>query len=76
MSSAGEPEKARSAPSSEVEGCRCGGCGNLYRVDILVPDDLWKRIRPQDGNLLCGPCIAQRIEAFGSFSAFNLETVK
>lgn len=54
-----------------MKNCRCQNCGNLYNVDLLVPDELWKRISPnpvegyKGGGLLCGMCIMQRIEAFG-----------
>ena len=58
-------------------GCTCHVCGRRYRVDVLVPDEMWAEIRPEhaasaDGGLLCGPCILERIEARGRFAAFNL----
>lgn len=57
-------------------GCKCQGCGRRYRVDLLVPDALWRRIGPPreapDGGLLCGRCIVDRIEALGEFAAFYL----
>lgn len=49
------------------KGCACQGCGQRYKVDVQVADDLWNRIRPQgkaEGTgLLCGCCIFSRIEA-------------
>jgi hypothetical protein len=61
---------------SEEQGCRCQGCGRLYRVDVLVSDELWKLIRPAGktggGGLLCGPCITSRIEDLEQFDAFQL----
>lgn len=57
------------------KGCRCH-CGRRFKVDIVVPDALWDRIRPQGkrggAGLLCGECIAARIEALGEFEAYRL----
>ena len=57
--------------------CKCQDCGTLYRVDILVPDDLWEKIRPDkerdpEAGLLCGPCIMRRIEEREEYGAFSL----
>lgn len=56
--------------------CRCQGCRKDYKVDVLVPDDLWRCITPRPdniaGGLLCGPCIVTRIEALADHAAFNL----
>lgn len=27
--------------------CQCQDCGRKYTVDLLVPDDLWNRIKPK-----------------------------
>lgn len=55
------------------ESCRCHACGVRYRVDINVPDALWTRIgMPGPGGLLCGRCIAGRIEELGQLGAFAL----
>lgn len=58
------------------EGCTCQACGQKYRVDILVPDELWERIKPaekaQGAGLLCGRCIFARIEGLGEFGALLL----
>jgi len=49
------------------DGCKCQECGNIYREDVIVPDDLWDEIRPQNkgpgAGLLCGQCIAKKISA-------------
>jgi hypothetical protein len=46
--------------------CVCQGCGTNYTVDFVVPDDLWEEIKPENkqigAGLLCGSCIAGRIE--------------
>jgi len=61
-------------------GCVCQGCGKRYRVDFLVPDGLWAKIRPDmsrppEAGLLCGQCIAQRIEGLGEFDAYEVISV-
>lgn len=53
------------------EGCFCQRCKGRYKVDFNLPDDLWERIRGLD-NLLCGSCIAQRIELIGEFDYFDV----
>lgn len=62
-----------------AEGCRCHACGRRYRVDLVVPDPLWLRIRPPgpvvEAGLLCGPCVMERVEALGEFGAFALMEV-
>jgi hypothetical protein len=59
-----------------MDGCLCQGCGARYRVDVLVPDGLWEKIRPagkpQGAGLLCGTCIFTRIEALGGFGVLTL----
>jgi hypothetical protein len=72
-----EQEGAKDAEKEkEKEGCVCQGCGRRYRVDVLVPDGLWSRIRPEgkapDAGLLCGACIFTRIEELGEFYAFTM----
>ncbi len=56
--------------------CKCEACQADYRVDVLVPNDLWERIKPfgkpQGGGLLCGPCIMGNIEALDEYAAFHL----
>lgn len=54
-------------------GCLCQGCGRRYRVDVILPDDLWNRIQyPDWPNLLCGLCIMERIEQLRRFDCFGL----
>lgn len=49
--------------------CKCQDCGKLYKVDVIVPDALWERIKPAGkpvgAGLLCGSCIITRIESIG-----------
>ena len=59
-----------------AEGCRCQECGFRYKVDLLVPNYIWERIKPMDkdqgAGLLCGPCIARAIERMGVFGCYQL----
>ena len=47
---------------------KCQECDNNYKIDILIPDDLWEKISPKkidgwkSGGLLCGICIIKKIE--------------
>lgn len=49
------------ADSDDCPDTRCQGCGQRYKVDVMIPDALWKRIR-FGRNLLCGVCIMRGIE--------------
>ncbi len=59
-----------------MQGCICRRCKRRYKVDIIVPDDLWAKINPwigdAEGSMLCGPCIAEGIEALDEFAAWKL----
>lgn len=61
------------------DGCTCHLCRLVYRVDVLVPDDVWQKIKPDDkpdgAGLICGPCILRLLEARGEFGAFRLVSV-
>jgi len=56
--------------------CKCQGCGNQYRIDIGVPDEIWERIQPSGkavgAGLLCGSCIVARLEAMGVYGSYEL----
>ena len=58
------------------DGCTCQECGRQYKVDILVPDDIWEKIKPKNkpagAGLLCGICIIKKIEELGEFDAYKL----
>lgn len=55
--------------------CTCQRCNHKYKVDILIPDELWEKIKPTGkstgSGLLCGKCIIQSIEELG-YSAWKL----
>lgn len=58
------------------EGCLCQSCGRRYRVDVMLADELWKRIQYPDWlNLLCGICIMERIEQFREFDYYDLKAL-
>lgn len=58
------------------EGCRCQECGWHYKVDVMVPDHIWRRIKPdgkpEGAGLLCGECIMRSIERLGKFACYEL----
>lgn len=59
--------------SNETGGCTCHDCHQRYRVDVILPDELWQRIGiVAPGALLCGPCVLARVESLGEFAAFAL----
>lgn len=49
------------AGRAKGEGCACQGCGKRYYDDLIVPDDIWERIKPEGkpegAGLLCSQCI-------------------
>ena len=58
-------------------GCTCQICGRKYKVDILVPDEIWNIIKLElssdDGSgLLCGSCIMTKIENLNNFRSFEM----
>jgi hypothetical protein len=56
--------------------CWCQDCGNEYQTDVIIPNDLWERIKPvgkpEGGGLLCGQCIIKRVEAVNGYSSWRL----
>lgn len=56
--------------------CRCQECGKLYKVDLIIPDNLWEIIKPKGkdtgAGLLCGSCIMKKIEALGNYDALHV----
>lgn len=53
-------------------GCTCCVCGKKYKTDILVPDEIWNKIKPNKGNLMCGRCIVRRISQLKEYAAYKL----
>jgi len=56
--------------------CTCQMCGSQYKVDFIVSDELWEKIKPEvkkkGSGLLCGKCIVERIESLGKYDAYTL----
>jgi hypothetical protein len=54
----------------------CQGCGKEFRIDIMVPDELWDRLKPperKDGSgMLCGSCILTRMEGLAGADMWQL----
>lgn len=60
--------------------CKCQKCGCDYKIDFIVPDDVWKEIRPDktrplESGLLCGVCIVKEIEAISYYGAYKMEHI-
>lgn len=57
--------------------CICQQCRKDYRVDLIIPDDVWEKIKPvnkpKEAGLLCGACIMNKIESFGNYGAINVD---
>ena len=62
-----------------TNGCKCQSCGKTYKVDLNIPDNLWKQItqnnKSEKINLLCGSCIMKLIERVSDFSAWELKQI-
>lgn len=58
----------------DCRGCQCQQCERYYRMDLLIPDDLWLKISPTktSGGLLCPHCIITELGKLDWFSAYHL----
>ena len=56
--------------------CTCHNCGRKYKVDLLVPNEIWHKIKPpnssNEGGLLCPICIAERLENLNGYDYWIL----
>jgi len=56
--------------------CKCQECGRQFKVDVVVSDNLWEKIKPKNkpigSGLLCGSCILTKIENFNEYGGFYL----
>lgn len=56
--------------------CTCHSCGSKYKVDLIVPDDVWETIKPElsdvGAGLLCPTCITDRIENHYGYFTLNV----
>ena len=57
-----------------IMACICQGCGKDYKVDLIISDDDWEKIKPEGkamgAGLLCPRCIGEKIEAFDKYDCF------
>ena len=56
--------------------CICQECGAEYSVDFMVSDYVWGLIKPKDkpegAGLLCGKCIAHKIEEMSGYACYHI----
>lgn len=56
--------------------CVCQKCGEKFKLDLIISNDLWGKIKPkekqQDSGIYCGCCIIKKIEGLLGYSKFNL----
>ena len=59
--------------------CKCQRCGDQYKVDVIVPDEIWEKIAPEgkseSGGMLCGKCIFILLELINEYKAFRLAPI-
>lgn len=57
--------------------CKCQSCGKQYKIDLMIPDELWNKIRPKNksegAGMLCGSCIMQQLEKISDYDYWLLE---
>ena len=57
--------------------CICQSCGKQYTVDLIIPNELWDKIKPnsktKEGGLLCSACIMARIEKISDYDYWYLK---
>ena len=57
--------------------CTCQKCGNKYKVDLIIPDVIWEKIKPKGkaigAGLLCGKCIMTKIENLNEYISLNVK---
>ena len=60
--------------------CKCQDCGNDYFVDLMLPNELWEKIKPEGkeegAGLLCGACIMKRLDAIGHHEVVYYSVVR
>jgi len=59
--------------------CTCQECGKKYKIDLLISNELWEKIKPKGklkgAGLLCGSCIMEKLEDLLDYNAFQLKKV-
>lgn len=58
---------------------RCQGCWNTFKLDLLIPDELWEQIKPEGklkgAGLLCPTCIVRKIENIYNYAAMKADFI-
>lgn len=58
-------------------GTLCQECNRRYKIDLIVPDELWEKIKPSNkpegAGLLCGSCIMKRLELISGFRSLHID---
>jgi len=51
--------------------CKCHECGKQYKIDLIIPDELWEQIKPNGkllgAGLLCSLCIMEKLEKMDKY---------
>ena len=55
----------------------CEKCGRHYKIDLVVPHDLWLKIRlnkerPPEEGLICAICLITAIEETEQYGVYRL----
>lgn len=55
--------------------CKCQACEKSYKVDLLIPNKIWEKIKPEGkaegAGLLCGRCIMDKIETLNEYKSLK-----
>ena len=59
--------------------CICQQCGKKYKVDLLIPNSLWEKVKPsgkeKGAGLLCSSCIMKRVEGLNIYGILEISRV-
>lgn len=57
--------------------CTCQNCQRKYKVDFIVDNELWEKIKPEGkpegAGMLCGMCIALSIEEMSGYDCYEVK---
>jgi len=60
--------------------CICQKCNRKYKVDLIIPNFLWDKIKPKNKKsgqgLLCGSCIMKKIENLDEYNSFEVKVTQ
>ena len=59
--------------------CTCQKCGDKYKMDLIIPDELWYKITPstkdKEAGMLCPFCIIKELNKLYEYSAYKLKRI-